>query len=664
MKWLTNLKMRNKLLLLLFLPCFMLTLFAAFSLIDSYMQIKNVNHEDVLTDVAGKFGNTIERLNNELQLSLIYLANKGSSSNKELQEARDASDTSLRDLKNFIADLEIYPRDKSWLKIWQDIRSELDALNEKRRLVDTYAISPDDFKNYYNGIIADSTDVISTIALDDKDSHTSRTVQAYNRLIHEIIAAGNEKAILEQAFRTDRFAPGQYENFLYTLAQHQDYENIVHQLSNDEQRELIKNTQKNHSYNDSLRMRNIALEKGTAGKFGVDPKTWVEAKSNSIDLLKELQQKFFHDADISGDVLVINAKYTLYLVLIAIIAVFTITVFLTIAIVKSITVPLDQAVRLAQNVSEGNLTTHEEISPRKDEIGSLEQALHKMIINLRSMIHKLVEEVEILSTSTAEIVASITEASSGTSETATAVTETTTTMEELKQTGQVASNKAQDVQISSEDALKVLKSSEKSLETTIEDMHQIQDKMTTIYESIIKLSEHSMVIGKIIDSVKDFAEQSNLLAVNAAIEAAKAGDQGKGFGVVAQEVRSLADQSKQAVVQVHTILHDIQNSTGAAVMATEQGAKAVTKGVGQSSETNNSIRELSMGISKVTQSASQIAISSQQQLIGVGQVTVAMTNIREASNQQVNHMKQIEIAVKDLNTVGQSLKNLVERYKI
>ena len=654
MNWLSNLRMRHKLLLLLFLPSLVLILFSAFFLVESYRQINSVNHEDVLTDVAGKFGNTIEHLNNELELTLNFAWHKGSLISKELQEARDATDTSIRDLKDFIADLDKYPKDKTWLKLWPNIRSKLDGLNEKRRLADSLTISSDDLKSYYNGIFDDITEVISIIGTTDQDIHTSRTVQAYNYLIQEALAAGNEKTILEQVFRSDHFEPEQYKNFLFALQKQEDYENYIHQLSNEEQKELMKTINKDRSVIEALRMENLALEKASTGKFGVDPKAWVEAKSASIALLKEVQQKLFNDADKYGDALVLNAKYVFYLILFGIIAVFAVTSFLSIIIVKSIIEPLSKAVDLAQKVSEGNLNANDAVSTRQDEIGNLEKALHKMTVNLSTMIRKIVEQVEVLASSTAEIAASITEASSGTSETATAVTETTTTMEELKQTGQVASDKANDVQISAEDALKILKSSEKSLDTTIDDMHQIQDKMTTISESIVKLSEHSQVIGKIIDSVNDLAEQSNLLAVNAAIEAAKAGDQGKGFGVVAQEVKSLADQSKQAVVQVHTILHDIQNSTGSAVMATEQGAKAVNKGVEQSSKTNDSIRELSVGISKVNQSASQIAISSQQQLIGVGQVAVAMTNIREASNQHVGQIKQIEQALKDLNTVGQN----------
>src|SRR5438128_9984713 len=112
-------------------------------------------------------------------------------------------------------------------------------------------------------------------------------------------------------------------------------------------------------------------------------------------------------------------------------------------------------------------------------------------------------------------------------------------------------------------------------------MARSREQMNSIAQIMVRLSEQNQAIGQIIASVDDLAQQSNLLAVNASIEAAKAGDQGKGFGVVANEVKSLAEQSRQATTRVRNILSDIQKATGAAVMATEQGSKSVESGLQQ-----------------------------------------------------------------------------------
>jgi methyl-accepting chemotaxis protein len=208
-------------------------------------------------------------------------------------------------------------------------------------------------------------------------------------------------------------------------------------------------------------------------------------------------------------------------------------------IVKSITKPLGIAVSAANRLALGDASVEISVTSQ-DEVGQLLQAMQSMVNKLRHVISGIQDEVDVLSSSAKEIMKSVSEASESTAETAAAVTETTTTVEELKQTAHISAEKAQDVLNAAENSQHVVKNSEASLQATIKDMGEIEDKMRVITDSIIELSKHGLAIGEIIDTVNDLAKQSHLLAVNAAIEAAKAGEQGKSFGVVAQEIRLLA----------------------------------------------------------------------------------------------------------------------------
>ena len=277
----------------------------------------------------------------------------------------------------------------------------------------------------------------------------------------------------------------------------------------------------------------------------------------------------------------------------------------------------------------------------------------------RSISVQLKESINQLASSSSQILATTTQVASGAAETATAVSETTATVEEVKQTAQLASQKAKNVSESAQKASQTAVAGKKSVDDSVKVMQGIQDRMAQIAERVVELSEQGQTIGEIIVSVNDLAEQSSILAVNAAIEANKAGEHGKGFAVVAQEIKNLAEQSKQATARVRSILTEIQKGTSSAALAAEQGAKVVEEGVRQSRAAGESISLLSESINEAAQASIQIAASSQQQMVGMDQVALAMENIRQASQQNVAGTKQAEAAARNLHELGRHLGEMI-----
>ncbi len=322
---------------------------------------------------------------------------------------------------------------------------------------------------------------------------------------------------------------------------------------------------------------------------------------------------------------------------------------------------LGELAKVADKVAGGDLRVTFEPRSEKDVLG---KAFAVMTDRLRRITGEMKESVNVLSSSASEILATTRQIATGATETASAVSETTTTVEEVKQTAQVSSQKARYVSETAQKTAQISQAGKKSVEETIQGMDRIREQMESVAESIVRLSEQGQAIGEIIATVNDLADQSNLLAVNAAIEAAKAGEHGRGFAVVAQEVKSLAEQSKQATTQVRGILGDIQKATGAAVMATEQGNKAVEAGVKQSMQAGDSVQKLAESITEAAQAALQIAASAQQQLVGMDQVALAMENIKQASNQNATGTKQAEVSAQNLHILGQKLQGLIEQFTV
>ncbi len=416
-----------------------------------------------------------------------------------------------------------------------------------------------------------------------------------------------------------------------------------------------------------------------------------EMESEEVDLLKRRSEAAQSDAQ--------NAKRALVLGTLAALALGALAGFL---LTRGIARPLQDLTAVAERIAVGDLSADVPADSRSDEVGALARMFDRMAKSLRGMagaaeqiaagnlrssitpqspndvlgnafarmaedlreqIRGLIEGANVLSSSASEIVASTAQLASSASESAAAVSETTTTVEEVRQSAQLASQKAKQVSDSAQKAAQSSQGGRKSTEDVGAGMTRIRQQMDAIAASMGRLSEQSQAVGQIIATVEDLSAQSNLLAVNAAIEAAKAGEHGKGFGVVAQEVKSLAEQSRQATSQVRAILGDIQKATATAVLATEQGGKAVEAGIRQTEAAGEAIQALSGSVMEAAQAATQIAASGQQQLVGVDQVAGAMESIKQASTQNVASAKQLETAARNLNELGQRLKQMVERIK-
>lgn len=328
-----------------------------------------------------------------------------------------------------------------------------------------------------------------------------------------------------------------------------------------------------------------------------------------------------------------------------------------------ITQPLVGAVDLAESIGKGDLTKTLPVRTQ-DEVGRLCAALNDMVWKLQNQTKQILQGVNVLTASVAEISATVSQVAVSTTQTSTAVTETTTTISQLKQAARLASDKAKNVADSSRQAAQVSESGKEATEDTVRRMNLIKEQMESIGETVVRLSERSQAIEEIISTVQDLAAQSNLLAVNASIEAARAGEQGKGFAVVAHEIKTLADQSRRATEQVRSILEDTRKWVSAVVMATEQGSKAVDAGVLQSSTAGEAIFSLSNSVVASAREASVIQTTSEQQFTGVEQVATAMTSIENAVRQNSQGIAQIEEAAQRLLSLGEQLKKLVDIYKI
>jgi methyl-accepting chemotaxis protein len=344
-------------------------------------------------------------------------------------------------------------------------------------------------------------------------------------------------------------------------------------------------------------------------------------------------------------------------------------------ITRTITSPLDKLVKGTEQIGRGNFAHRIDVH-NEDETGELARAfnamserrqqaeaqLAKQAEEREHTLRTVAEFVNQLAGTTAEILASTTEQVAGAQEQGSAVAETVSTVEEIVQMSEEAAGRARAVSESARHAEEVGRNGRRAVDEAITSMSTVREQVESIASRILALAEQAQAIGDIITTVNDISEQTHMLALNASIEASRAGEHGRGFAVVAAEVKALADQSKKATTQVRQILGQIQKATQGAVMTTEEGTKSVASATRVVTQAGTHIQTLSELLAQASLTAAQISASASQQATGTGQIRQAMRDVSQATQQTLTSIRQTERAVQELNVMGQKLKGLLSEY--
>lgn len=339
-------------------------------------------------------------------------------------------------------------------------------------------------------------------------------------------------------------------------------------------------------------------------------------------------------------------------------------------IARSIILPLRHLREGVDRVAGGDLT-HQIATRAKDETGRLAIAFNAMVTRRKAAeeeaaklarqreqtLERVGEIASQLASSAEELHSTTSSQASGAQEQSAAVAETTAIVEEVVQTSAQAAERAQEVSDMARASAEVGATGQDALDKATATMETARGQANRVAASILSLAEQAQSIGDIIASVDDIAEQSNLLALNAALEAAHAGDRGRGFVVVATEMKSLADQSKAATVQIRRLLGAIQKQSNDAVLMTEASTRSLGDASTAAEGVGTALRTLADAVVNAQQAVAQIAASARQQSGGLQQVNQAMRDVAAVANQSLATTRQVGQAARDLTTLGTTLRD-------
>jgi methyl-accepting chemotaxis protein len=322
---------------------------------------------------------------------------------------------------------------------------------------------------------------------------------------------------------------------------------------------------------------------------------------------------------------------------------------------------LNQVVR--RIVQEGDLTQKLEVHER-DEVGELAESFRQMVHNLRETTESLQRGTQVLTNTVAELTLASQQAENNITRQAAALQQTQVTAQEIKQTSMVAAERADAVLKLAARGEELGRNGALALTETMNGFQETRDQVNQVAERIGQLNDRARQIGGIAQTVKGLADRSNMLALNAAIESVRSGEHGKGFGIVAKEIRTLANQSIQSTAQVSTILDDISQAILQTVRLSEEGQARTEAGLAQARTSAESLRALSEIVQDNMGAVRQIASAVNQQNAGIVEIFSAMTDLSTMMHDTMAGLQATQEVTQALRDVAEQMQRVARSYRV
>jgi len=340
-------------------------------------------------------------------------------------------------------------------------------------------------------------------------------------------------------------------------------------------------------------------------------------------------------------------------------------VFLIWLISDSVTKPVKNVVDIIKNIAEGDgdLTSRINIQS-KDEIGDMAQWFNTFVDKLHEIVSSVKYTSEQVATSTNEINTTSAQFAAGAEEQMEQTEEVAASIQEMTTAIVTNTEKAKETYDLAEQSTNTVNKGQQIMQETMTGMNEIVDSVTHIGTSVDSFIDHATMIEGIIQVINDIATQTNMLALNASIEAVKAGESGKGFSVVANEVQLLVDQTKNSTKKIEEIISSIQNDVENISTSMNDVYKVVEKGKNKTMDTAKAFQEINQFVSKTREKVELITEISEEQTMGAREISTAVTSISTVNKQSASGSEHLAQATENLNNQTKKLKDLVERFKL
>ncbi len=621
----------------------------------------NLENVEKLNNLSAKLSLYIHETQKERGASAGFIGSKGTKFTTILPKQRDLTNQKLKLLTSYIntLDLNNYP---SSLKFELDnVLSISSKIPQIRSKVDNLTISVKDSVSFYTNLNKHILNVTSLTAKLANSTELVKALSAYSNFLKSKERAGIERAVMSATFANDAFKPGVFAKWIKLMTEQSTYADAFLSIAEDDIKKLYENAMKDSSIKEVETYREVAMEKAATGGFGKDPVEWFKTITKKINVLKKIDDEISIKNKSMITKLQSDNKTTAFMAMgtniLFSIVLALLLVWIRKSILHSVNSNKTQIEYIAQN---RDLTKPIIVTGAKDELSEVSNSINDMI---KSFSHTIQESTAV-SHATTDQSKKLDNVAVNLSNNLTDQQVKVIQMNELIEDVATKLDEVEEASISTTEDLEVTETTLNDfidkLQISVENIERGSQRQEELSLKVGDLTEQASNITEILNIIGDIADQTNLLALNAAIEAARAGEHGRGFAVVADEVRKLAERTQKSLNEISISVNVINQNIG---NMSEQ-AKITSKEIHETSElsveliqdvssTKDRLHSTNDKSTNVMQKATYIATRTKQ-LIEIMQTIVESTNKNESLGVQINEVS---------NTLSQSATSLEDSLK-